>query len=60
VYWANMGLAQARRAHLSEIMWCSHYCMLAQASWASSSEFDGLAWAKTFGLTKIDAFTMFV
>ena len=52
VCWATWGLAEARRARLSEMTRYSHCYMLAQARWASLSETETLAWANWYGLSK--------
>jgi len=53
-------LAQASRARLSEMMYCSYCFTLAQARWASLSEADGLAWAKVLALSECAMYPMLV
>jgi len=53
-------LAQASRARLNEMMYCSYYFTLAQAKWASLSEADGLAWVKVLGLSECVMYSMIV
>jgi len=52
VYWATWGLAQVRRARLSEMKRYNHCYMLTQTRWASLSETGVLAWVNRHGLSE--------